>query len=334
MCRATHVHRTTVSSQPIRTHRPVGEAGVRRRWAALLPGTIALCAAAGLASDATAGDLQVIPPRSLGMGGALRGSAAGGGAMMLNPSGMSLQRSYVVEGSYHFLNREQGHLGHVSVVDSTSGFNVGGGLYYTYATASPDQALLPQQAESSRHEAGVALSFPFGDRVILGGTLRYLRARREATTSPAGVAEKTSGLTYDAGLTVRPVRMLTIGLVGYALRDLDNAQAPKALGGGVALTPTDALIIAVDGLVDFRTSETTPGRTLSVFGGAEYTFLSRVALRGGGGRGGARERTFGTLGVSLLSEVGALDFAGRTDLRGSDKDIFIGLAGRLFVPTP
>jgi hypothetical protein len=294
-----------------------------------LLGAVVGIAFAGIAPVATAGELQVIPPRSLGMGGSLRGSAAGGGAIMLNPSGISLARSYVVEGSYQFLNREQGHVGHVSIVDSTSGFNLGGGLYYTYATASPESA-----PESRRHEAGLALSFPMGDRVTLGGTIRYLRARWDATTSPGAVEGKTNGITFDVGMTVRPVRPLTIGLVGYALRDLENAQAPRGLGAGVALTPIDELIVAVDGLLDFRTSESARDRTLSIFGGGEYTVASRFALRAGGGRGGARERTFGTLGASLLGSAGALDIGGRTDLQGGDKDVYIGLAARLFVPTP
>jgi hypothetical protein len=279
---------------------------------------------------AMAGDLQVIPPRSLGMGGALRGAAAGGSAIMLNPSGMTLSRSYVVEGSYHYLNREQGHLGHVSIVDSTSGFNLGGGLYYTYATASPAAA-----PGSGRHEAGLALAFPFGERVSLGGTVRYLRARRDAGTAPAATpADRTSGFTFDAGITIRPAASVAIGIVGYGLRDLDDAQVPMSAGAGVAVLPTEQLVLAVDGLLDFRTSELAQGRTLSVFGGAEYTFASRFAVRAGGGRGGPRERSFLTLGLSLLSEVGALDVGARSDLQGSEKEVFIGVAGRLFVPSP
>jgi hypothetical protein len=284
----------------------------------------------GLAPDlARAGDLQVVPPRSLGMGGTLRGAASGGGAIMLNPSGMSLARSYVVEGSYHFLNSEAGHLAHVSVVDSTSGFNLAGGLYYTYATASPDAA-----ADSGRHEAGLALSLPFGDRVTVGGTIRYLRARRDAIGPAAAPARRTNGFTFDAGITVRPVRPVTIGLVGYGLRDLEDAQVPRAVGGGIALAATEQLLVAVDALYDYRTSEIAQGKTLSVFGGAEYTFDSRFALRAGGGKGGPRERTFATLGVSLLSEVGAIDIGGRSDLQSGERDVFVGLAARLFVPTP
>jgi hypothetical protein len=283
-----------------------------------------------LALPARAGDLQVVPPRSLGMGGSLRGAAAGGGAIMLNPSGMSLARSYVVEGSYHFLNREHGHLGHVSVVDSTSGFNMAGGLYYTYANASPDG--LPS---SGRHEGGAALSFPFGDKVTVGGTLRYVRATRSPGENPmVEPGNKTSGFTFDVGMSIRPAPILTLGLVGYGLRDLEDAQVPRAFGGGIALVPTEQLVVALDGLLDFRTSEAAKGKTLSVFGGAEYTFATQFAFRLGGGRGGPRERSFGTIGASVLGEIGALDFAARTDFSGPDRDVFIGLAGRLFVPTP
>ncbi len=278
---------------------------------------------------ARAGDLQVTPPRSLGMGGSLRGAAAGGGAIMLNPSGMSLSRSYVVESSYQYLDREQGHLGHISIVDSTSGFNIGGGLYYTYSTASPAAG-----PGSGRHEAGVALSVPFGDRVSLGGTVRYLRARRDASAVPPLPADRTNGFTFDAGITIRPARPVTIGLVGYGLRDLEDGQAPRSLGGGIAVTPVEALVLAVDGLVDFHTSEPAGGRTLSVFGGVEYTIGTNFAVRAGGGRGGVRERSFLSAGISALSEVGALDIGARSDLQGPSREVIVGVAGRLFVPSP
>src|SRR6266545_4900207 len=121
------------------------------RLAVGMPAALILVAAA----QTRAGELDVVTPRALGMGGALRGSATGDAATVLNPSGMSLLRSYAIEASYELMRPDSVHVGHVSVVDSTSAANLGGGLYYTYAQASPKGA-----AEPSRHEGGLALSFP------------------------------------------------------------------------------------------------------------------------------------------------------------------------------
>ncbi|HEY0714829.1 MAG TPA: hypothetical protein VGF45_19265, partial [Polyangia bacterium] len=73
-----------------------------------------------LVSTAQAGALEVVPTRALGVGGALRGSAAGTVGPALNPSGISLTRSYVVEGLYQYLQAPGGHLTHVAIADSTS----------------------------------------------------------------------------------------------------------------------------------------------------------------------------------------------------------------------
>src|SRR5215208_2580193 len=83
------------------------------------------------------GELPSLSTRSIGMGGALRGAATGTAALSLNPSGISLARSYVVEGGYQYLRGLDGHVAGLAIADSTSGFNLGGGLYYTYATAAP-----------------------------------------------------------------------------------------------------------------------------------------------------------------------------------------------------
>ena len=120
------------------------------------------------------GELPWLSTRSIGMGGTLRGAATGTAALSLNPSGISLARSYVVEGGYQFLRGPDGHVASLAIADSTSGFNIGGGVYYNYVTASPSGP-----GERGRHEAGAALSFPFGEKVSLGGTVRYLRIRRE-----------------------------------------------------------------------------------------------------------------------------------------------------------
>jgi hypothetical protein len=283
--------------------------------------SVLLFALVALASGSSwaQGELPWLSTRSIGMGGALRGAATGTAALSLNPSGISLARSYVVEGGYQYLRGSDGHVASLAITDSTSGFNIGGGLYYNYATASPSGA-----GERGRHEAGAALSFPFGDKVSLGGTIRYLRISREME---AVLKPKTNGFTFDAGLTVRPVSFIAIGVAGRGLRDLEDPQAPLTLGGGLVLTPTPQLVVAVDAY----NVEVAPTSYFVVSGGLEYTVASMFSMRAGGGR--MDEDAFGSAGFSVVSEVGALDLGGQMGFSGGGDSLYIGISGRLFVPT-
>lgn len=282
------------------------------------------------ARPAAADALQVVPTRVLGMGGASRGAASGSAGPTLNPSGISLVRSYVVEGAYQYLSNQQGHLGHISIADSTSASNVGGGLTYTYATAAPEGTYAGAEA-FSRHEGGLSLSFPFSDHVAVGATGRYLKLTRQL---PGLAQEERSGVTFDAGITVRPVDHISIGFVGYGLRDLKDPQAPFGYGGGIAFTPVPELVVVADGVVDLRTYTPENDKAVTVAGGAEYTSASRLAIRAGGGRDGYSKAGFGTLGLSALSESGALDVGARLDFADGKKTYMIGVSLRLFVPTP
>jgi hypothetical protein len=87
-------------------------------------------------------------------------------------------------------------------------------------------------------------------------------------------------------------------------------------------------------VIDFTTSGQPRGKVLSVMGGFEYTVANRFAVRAGGGYDGQRRNGYGSLGLSFISEVGALDLGVRQDVSGSAKATFVGVAGRLFVPSP
>jgi len=84
----------------------------------------------------------------------MRAAATGDAGPMLNPSGMSLVRAYTAEGSYQYGSPDSTHDGHVSVVDSTSGLNLGGALFYTFHAASPGGI------SQSGQMGGASLSFP------------------------------------------------------------------------------------------------------------------------------------------------------------------------------
>ena len=265
--------------------------------------------------------------RGLGMGGAGRADARGDQALAMNPSGMSLARLYTIQSHYQYVTRDGGHLGQVSIVDSTSAFNLAGGVYYTYRKASP--AGIPSL---SGHEGGVALSMPLGPYLMIGATGKYLRLST-GWLEPNGT-EPRGGFTADAGLTIRPTAILTLAVVGYNLRDLSTRQAPVGLGYGASLIPVPEVSFAVDLFHDFTTSDPTRGTRLSIAVGSEYTMSQRLAVRLGGGREGVLQHGYVSGGVAALSEMGALDFSFRQDVSGQAKQTVAVVAVRLFVPQP
>jgi hypothetical protein len=269
--------------------------------------------------------------RSLGMGGAGRADARGDQGPLLNPAGMSLSRLYTLDGGYQFISRDGGHVARVSVVDSTSSFNLAGGLFYGYRTASPAGV-----TGLSGHEAGVALSYPFGDRVLLGVTGKYVHVAggpQEATVEPDGT-NSHAGITADVGAVVRAASILTIGVVAYNLHDLSTRQAPVAVGYGVALYPVAEMVVAIDGFHDFTTSDDTRDTRTTVAGGVEYMFQHKLVVRAGGGRDASVGHPYLSAGFAAVSEIGALDFSLRQDIAGDRKLTFLAVALRLFVPQP
>jgi hypothetical protein len=265
--------------------------------------------------------------RALAMGGAGRADASANEGPLLNPAGMSLSRVYTLAGAYQFVTDDGGHFAHASVVDSTSTFQLAGGLYYNYRTSSP--AGLPKQ---TGHEAGLALSFPLSDYLALGGTAKYFRLSGFPAEPDGSMAK--GGVTFDAGIVARPAEMVSVAVVGYNLRDLNTSLAPVSIGYGVAVKPVPALTLAVDGLHDLTTTDDTRGVATTIGAGGEFTFGQRMAVRLGGGHDGRREHGYLSAGVVALSEFGALDASFHQDITGAGKQSFLAVGLRVFVPQP
>jgi hypothetical protein len=258
--------------------------------------------------------------RALGAGGAMRAAATGDTGPMLNPSGMSLVRAYTAEGSYQYGSPDSTHDGHVSVVDSTSGLNLGGALFYTFHAASPGGVGQTGQM------GGASLSFPLGDVLFLGATGKYLHY------------SATKGFTVDAGLTVRPAQFLSLAAVGYNLTNPGGSAAPQAVGGGGCLSLLPGLLLLVDSVLErVNKDATNPQETRSsvyyVMGGGEYQ-IKTLAVRLGGGSDGLHKNGYLSGGFSFVSGIGALDMSLRQDVSGDRKGTFVGVSARLFVPAP
>jgi hypothetical protein len=267
--------------------------------------------------------------RVLGMGGASRAFAIGDSGPLLNPSGMSLLKTYTVEGGYEYAHRFSENFLHASVVDATSSYNIAGGLYYTYHSASP--AGLPV---GHGHEAGLAVSVPFGEILALGATVKYAHLTG-LDSAPDG---HDGGVTFDLGTTVQPIKTLSIAAVGTNLYDLHDGQFPRGIGYGAAYIPIPNLLVVADGRTNL--SPDNYGRKgTSVMAGGDFTIAQRVAIRLGGGYDASTGAGYLTAGVSGLSELGAFDLGFRQDIARGDVagvpaslQTVLGVSLRLFVP--
>jgi hypothetical protein len=272
--------------------------------------------------------------RSLGMGGSSRAWALGDTGPLLNPSGMALVKAYTLEGGYGYGSRLKDHYLHASIVDNTSAFNIAGGVYYTYH----DGQRAPN-VSAQGHEGGFALAIPFGGYVALGATIKYFRLSGDDAVAN-GVPGRDGGVTFDLGMTLRPMPMLAFALVGTNLRDLNNGQAPQGLGYGAAFVPVPNFVVSVDARTRFTPDNITNRKGTSVMAGVEWIIAQRAGARLGGGYDAVTGNSYMSAGASIVSEIGAVDAGIRQDVFQREiapgvevpRATFVGVSLRLFVP--
>jgi hypothetical protein len=260
--------------------------------------------------------------RPMGMGGAMRGLATGDAGPMLNPSGISLMRAYSLECAYQYGKTLDSHDMRISAVDSTSGFNLGGALYYTYHHDAPADGVT-----QSGHVIGGSLSFPFLEKLFVGANVKYVYFRETDNATHSGV-------TLDAGFTIRPIPQLAIGAAGYNLLKVATRWIPLGVGGGAVVAPMPKLLLAFDTVWAKVYDDPTRDHVLSYMGGGEISLTDTAAVRAGGGRDGLSKNGYISGGLTMLSaELGAIDLGVRQDVSGNSKDTFFGVTVRLFVPS-
>src|SRR5262249_30094710 len=113
--------------------------------------------------------------RAIAMGGALGAAAPGSLATSLNPAGIVLTRSYVLEGSYGYRPEDHANIEAVSICDSVT-TRVGACLYYDHLSAD---FTLDGQGSRYRHEFGLTLAVPLAEGLSIGVTHKYVRHHDE-----------------------------------------------------------------------------------------------------------------------------------------------------------
>lgn len=268
---------------------------------------------------------DVLGPREIAVGEALRGAATGQSAVALNPAGLPLNRELVVEGGYGYRASDKASLIGVSACDSTN--PVPGCFFYDYARSNPE--LDGTSMSRSTHVAGVALSRLLVPRILFGTTTKYYHFDSNVMDET-----KASGWTFDVGATVRFTDMINLGVSAQNLwATHESSQFPRAIGGGVVAHPIPLLALSFDSrwkLVD--------GDHTARFGGGGELFLRsssgqigyplRVgAVHDNHGRGA----TYLTGGVGLNGLKWGIDVGARRQLAGGNETLVLA-SMRFFGP--
>jgi hypothetical protein len=282
----------------------------------LIFGLLAVAALAGIAYADNGSLNDLLSPREVAVGEALRGGATGAAGADLNPSGLALNRELVFEGGYGYRGTDSASLVGVSACDSTSALP--GCFFYNYAGSNPE--LGGMTMHRTTHLGGIALSRMLVPRVMVGATAKYY----QFTSDMAGEAD-ASGTVFDIGATLRMTELVNIGVSAQNLwATKDSPQFPRAVGGGLYAHLMSALALSFDA----RWKLDGADRRARYGGGGE------LFLRGDGGQSGYPIRagvlrdnglgaTFVSGGLGYASVHWGIDVSGRREVAGGDELLMI-----------
>jgi hypothetical protein len=267
---------------------------------------------------------DVLGPREIAVGEALRGGATGASSVDLNPAGLSLNRELVFEGGYGYRATDSASLVGVSACDSTNA--VPGCFFYDYAGSNPELGTMTMHRTT--HVGGLSLSRAVIPRILVGATAKYYRF-----TSDMAGESKASGTTFDLGATIRLNELFNLGVSAQNLwASTESPQFPRAVGGGVYAHVVSALALSFDARwkIDGNDNSARYG------GGAE------LFLRGDGGQTGYPIRvgalhdnglgaTYLSAGLGFTSLRFGIDVAGRREISGGDETLIVA-SMRIFGP--
>jgi len=274
--------------------------------------------------------VDMLGPREIAVGEALRGGATGASSIGLNPAGVALNRELVFEGGYGYRQSDGASLVHTSACDSTSA--IPGCFYYDYAGSNP--TLDGMSLHRTTHVLGAALAYPLSPKFALGSTMKYFRFDSDVMSEP-----KSSGFTWDVGATARATEMLTLGVAGYNLFGSDSVDFPRAAGGGIVARPIPSLTASFDA----RWRLTDTDHTARYGGGLEYFVSTQngqtgFPIRAGVLHDNGLNATYVSGGLGLATLRYSIDIAGRFAASGpSDKLVIASMrfyGPRLQSPSP
>lgn len=281
----------------------------------LVAGVLVSIAAVGPARADGESQADLIGPRELAVGEAMRGGATGATAIGMNPAGLPLNRELVFEGGYGYRASDSATILSASACDSTNAMP--GCFFYEYVGTSPE--IGGMSGSRTTHVAGAALSRVLVPRVILGATTKWYSFDSNMTGDASA-----SGFVFDLGATVRLTRMVNLGVAAQNLfATTESPQFPRAIGGGLHARPIPNLALSFD----MRWKLDGDARRARYGGGAELFLRSGsslgIPLRLGGLRDNALDAGYLTGGAGLAGLKWGLDIGARHALSGGDETMIL-----------
>jgi hypothetical protein len=273
--------------------------------------------------------------RSIAMGGTLRAAPSGETALLLNPAGLTLNRNYIINGTYQYRGSDSASLLNVSVMDSVTK-KLAAGLYYNFVYASPTRTLAQQGGKTfaleetlNTHEGGLALAYPLGDMLHLGvtGKYVYVDVSQPDKTPEEAIDEGADGFTMDFGAILRIIPQLNIAATFHNAIPIDHDTYPRQLGLGVSYAFGTVVLAEFDTVLDFDRAEVIKP---SYHGGAEVFLGGAYAVRGGVQHDTVRQATYATGGLGYVSRKLGFDFGLRQMVDGGAETL-IAFSVKLFV---
>lgn len=282
----------------------------------LVLGMLTVTALLGQARAESDSQTDLLGPREVALGEALRGGATGASAIGLNPASLSLNRELVFEGGYGYRGSDSASIVGVSACDSTVAMP--GCFFYEHVGASPE--VDGMTGSRSTHVAGVSLSRLVVPRVMVGTTTKYYRFASDMMGE-----SKSKGFVFDLGATLRVSRLVNLGLVAQNLwsSSEDSPRFPRLVGGGLHARPLPNFALGFD----MRWKLDGEDKSARYGGGAELFLRSGSSLgfplRIGGLRDNGLGSTYVSGGAGLAGLKWGLDLAARREVVGGSETMVI-----------
>jgi hypothetical protein len=289
----------------------------------LVLGVLTVAALPGSARAENDSQTDLLGPREVAVGEAMRGGATGASAIGLNPAGLPLNRELVLEGGYGYRVSDSASIIGVSACDSTNAMP--GCFFYDYIGASPEVGGM--SGKRSTHIGGLTLSRLLVPRVFIGATTKYYNFKSDMMGDT-----EASGFAFDLGATLRVTELINLGLAAQNLWASEKSpQFPRAIGGGFHARPIQSLALSFD----MRWKLDGDDRSARFGGGAEL-FLRKggslgFPIRAGGLRDSGADTTYLSGGLGVTGLRWGVDVAARRAVAGADETMVMA-SMRFFGP--
>src|ERR1700733_8860784 len=164
--------------------------------------------------------VDLLGPREVAVGEAMRGGATGSTAIGETPAGLPLNHELVFEGGYGYRQSDDASVISLSGGDSTS--TIPGCFYYTHVGNNSELDGL--SGHDTANIVGTSVGYPITPHVLVGSSVKYYDTSSDLMSEPS-----TSGFAWDIGTTFKLTDLVNIGAVGYNILNSESPEFPRAI---------------------------------------------------------------------------------------------------------